>query len=37
MRFGIETERLCLREMNADDFNALYCVLSVSDIMRHYL
>lgn len=32
----LETERLILREMNTDDFSALYAVLSDSDIMRHY-
>lgn len=32
----IETERLILREMNRDDFSALYAVLADSDIMRHY-
>ncbi len=32
----IETHRLVLREMNMDDFNALYRVLSDSDIMQHY-
>ena len=32
----IETERLILREMSADDFNALYAVLADSDIMQHY-
>lgn len=32
----IETERLFLREMTEDDFNALYEVLADSDIMRHY-
>lgn len=32
----IETERLYLREMNENDFNDLYEVLSDSDIMRHY-
>lgn len=32
----IETERLFLREMTEDDFNALYAVLADSDIMRHY-
>ena len=32
----IETERLILREMSADDFNALYTVLADSDIMQHY-
>lgn len=32
----IETERLILREMTESDFNALYKVLSDSDIMQHY-
>ena len=32
----IETERLYLRELNADDFEALYEVLADSDIMKHY-
>lgn len=32
----IETNRLFLREMNLDDYDALYAVLSDSDIMRHY-
>ena len=32
----IETERLLLREMTYDDFNALYKVLADSDIMHHY-
>lgn len=32
----IETERLFLREMTCDDFDALYGVLTDSDIMRHY-
>lgn len=32
----IETERLILREMTEDDFDALYKVLSDSDIMNHY-
>ena len=32
----IETERLILREMNKDDFDALYRVLADSDIMQHY-
>ena len=32
----IETERLRLREMNEDDFPALYKVLADSDIMQHY-
>lgn len=32
----IETERLLLREMTPDDYDALYRVLGDSDIMRHY-
>ena len=32
----IETERLCLREMTENDFEALYKVLADSDIMQHY-
>lgn len=32
----IETDRLFLREMNMDDFSALYQVLANSDIMQHY-
>lgn len=32
----IETDRLLLREMTEDDFNALYAVLADSDIMEHY-
>lgn len=32
----IETERLILREMKNDDFEALYRVLADSDIMQHY-
>lgn len=32
----IKTERLFLREMTEQDFDALYAVLSDSDIMRHY-
>lgn len=33
----IQTERLFLREMTHDDFDALYKVLGDSDIMKHYL
>ena len=41
MRWGeeqmvIETSRLTLREMNSDDYEALYAVLADSDIMKHY-
>ncbi len=32
----IETERLLLREMTGQDFDALYRVLADSDIMQHY-
>lgn len=32
----IETERLILRNMKEEDFDALYCVLADSDIMKHY-
>lgn len=32
----LETERLILREMNMDDYDALYRVLSDPDIMQHY-
>ena len=32
----IETERLFLREMTENDFDALYIVLADSDIMQHY-
>ena len=32
----IETERLFLREMTENDFDALYKVLADSDIMQHY-
>ena len=32
----IETERLLLREMTENDFDALYQVLADSDIMSHY-
>lgn len=32
----IETERLVLREMNRNDYDALYAVLTDSDIMQHY-
>ena len=31
-----ETDRLFLREMNMDDFDALYKVLGDADIMKHY-
>ena len=32
----IETQRLFLREMNPDDFDALYKVLADKEIMKHY-
>ena len=32
----IETKRLYLREMNTDDFEALYAVLADEEIMKHY-
>lgn len=32
----IKTDRLILRELNEDDFSALYEVLADSDIMKHY-
>ncbi len=35
-RIILETDRLLLKEMNMDDFDALYKVLSDSDIMQHY-
>ena len=35
-RIILETDRLLLREMNMDDFDALYKVLLDSDIMQHY-
>ena len=31
----ITTERLFLREMTQEDFDALYAVLAGSDIMQH--
>ena len=36
MRKILETERLYLREMTQDDFDALYAVLADRDIMQHY-
>lgn len=36
MKNIIETQRLTLREMSPDDFDALYAVLSDAEIMRHY-
>ena len=32
----LETGRLFLREMDPQDFDALYAVLADPDIMRHY-
>ena len=32
----IETQRLILREMSMEDYDALYAVLSDSEIMQHY-
>lgn len=32
----IETNRLLLREMGPEDFDAQYAVLAGSDIMQHY-
>lgn len=32
----LETERLILRELNTNDFDALYEILGDSDIMQHY-
>jgi len=32
----LETERLILREMTDDDFDAIYAVLADSDITQHY-
>ena len=36
MKKIIETERLFLREMNMDDYDALFKVLADPDIMQHY-
>ena len=36
MKIILETERLFLREMNPDDFDALYKVLADPEIMMHY-
>lgn len=36
MKMILETERLFLRELTVDDFDALYEVLADSDIMQHY-
>ncbi len=35
-RIILETDRLFLREMNIDDFDALFKVLADRDIMQHY-
>ncbi len=35
-RIILETDRLFLREMTMDDFDALYKVLADRDIMQHY-
>lgn len=35
-RMQLETERLILREMTPEDFEAMYKVLGDSDIMKHY-
>jgi len=35
-KMKIETERLYLRELTHEDFDALYKVLADSDIMQHY-
>ncbi len=36
MKKILETERLFLREMSMDDFDALYAVLADHEIMQHY-
>ena len=36
MKKILETERLFLREMSMDDFDALYKVLADREIMQHY-
>ena len=36
MRKILETDRLYLREMSMDDFDALYAVLADTSIMQHY-
>ena len=36
MKKIIETERLFLREMSMDDYDALYKVLADPEIMQHY-
>ena len=37
MKVIFETDRLFLRQMNEDDFDALYLVLADKEIMRYYL
>ena len=36
MQVILETERLFLRKMNMEDFDALYVVLADSETMQHY-
>ena len=36
MKIILETDRLFLREMSMDDFDALYKVLADAEIMQHY-
>ena len=36
MEVIMETERLFLRKMNRDNFDALYQILADPDIMQHY-
>ena len=36
MKKILETERLFLREMTPDDYDALYAVLGDAEIMQHY-
>ena len=36
MKMKIETERLFLREMGTEDYDALYAILADPDIMRYY-
>ncbi len=33
----LETERLFMREMDRNDYDALYRVLADTEIMRHYM
>jgi RimJ/RimL family protein N-acetyltransferase len=37
MKVILETKRLFPREMNAEDFEALYAVLADPNIMQHYI